>query len=245
MKTLRYYFVVLVLLVSCSDSSEVIFLSDSSTVPTAYYSRGTGTVVANPMNPYDISGKLHTDLYIAYYATDTLISSTMDVATHVTQLANANLNFVSLSGAPYVFLYPSTVSSVLDPNCSPSSVITAALGNTNTACAFSAFISSLLTYSVTESDFAPLYSYIVSYEATVLDSTAMTASEKQLILTSTSIMRYSLYEQKRKPKHTSDPEWDLLVAHFMGSIVGASTSIEDAVVLALICGVVENGLVGP
>ena len=59
-------------------------------------------------------------------------------------------------------------------------------------------------------------------------------------MTSTSILRFSAYRAKKKPKKNTDPDWLIWVTHVYGAEEGAEENEAKAIVTALVTGIVSN-----
>src|SRR5690606_10092358 len=72
-----------------------------------------------------------------------------------------------------------------------------------------------------------IFNNLISYEIIVLSDGNLSTSEKELILLSSTLFRYSLYDSGGD----DDKDWDLSVGKFIISIHGALSSIQDAVLM--------------
>lgn len=232
-------------LFSCSDTSEteVLETSNSENLHHAYrfVDNVSQLLPFNPANKFDYVGALHYELYKDFYAQvkDTL--SLSQVALKVQQLANQQTEFVNHFGPTYCFTELEGVLSLL--SCESSCVETVLSSSSLSVVAqekmeifFSNF--NLLFEKNTTSE--ALLDYIYLFEEEVIYSTDFTTFDRSVILSTTSIARFSTYESKRRPKKNTDPEWDSLITNLLGTIVGAEQSIEDGLVASLICGIQTN-----
>lgn len=80
-----------------------------------------------------------------------------------------------------------------------------------------------------------LYSNLVSIEHTVMLDQNIPSQDKDIILLSSSLLRYSLYDNG----HDDDKDWDLSVGNFIFSFYGATISIEDAILINLSTRILE------
>ncbi|WP_338378825.1 hypothetical protein [uncultured Flavobacterium sp.] len=228
--------------ISCTDVSDLSTVSGTANPNDYLFTSKLGeTSPANPLNPYDIAGQLHTELYTAYYEEDSLAVELSAILDRVLVVSAQNETFVSLSTSSYS-IDSTTLSSLIGKiSCCSVEVIENSLATDEAALSLQSFISTLVPLCDEEDDYNIIYSFITSYENTVLGSKNIPASDKQVILITTSIIRYSTYERKKRPKKNTDPEWDLMIGNIIGSVDGASEGIEAAVLKSLLCGIVENG----
>lgn len=228
--------------ISCSDTSDISIVSGTANANTYLFSSKIGDVSpANPLNPYDIAGQVHTELYAAYYEDDSLSVELSDVINRVLIVSNQNETFMSLSNTSYL-IDSTTISNLMGQiSCCSAQIINSSLTTDEAVISLQSFITTLVPFCDEEDNYKTIHSFITSYENNILESKNIPASDKQVILISTSIIRYSTYERKKRPKKNTDPEWDLMIGNIVGSVDGASEGIEAALLKSLICGIVENG----
>ena len=198
-------------------------------------------MAANPNNPFDGVGQIHDELLAAYFADDNLPTTLYGIANRVSLLAVGNTSFNSLSTTPYSFHSLERVgyiSSHLD-TCTPE-IIENSLDTSAAKLSLTNYISSLMSLCATENDYAVIYSFIVSYEATVLGTSSFTSRDKMVILKTASISRFSAYTRKKRPKKNRDPEWDYMVGNIIAGADGADEGSQERIIKALIVGVWEN-----
>lgn len=226
---------------SCSDASDISIDSSTANPNNYLYAYRIGDVSpTNPLNPYDIAGQVHSELYAAYYEDDSLPVELSDVINRVLIVSNENETFVSLSNTSYL-IDSTMLSSLLGQiSCCSAEIIDNSLATDEAVISFQSFISTLVPLCNEEEDYTIIHSFITSYENFVFESKNIPASDKQVIMISTSIIRFSTYERKKRPKKNTDPEWDLMIGNIIGCVDGASEGIETAVLKSLICGIVEN-----
>ena len=234
--------VVFPLCFSCSDTSDSSIIPDAVHANTYLISSKIGDVSpANPLNPFDIAGQVHTELYAAYYEDDSLVVDLSDVLHRVLLVSNQNETFVSLSNSSYLIDTTTLSSLIAQIDCCSAAIIDNSLATDEAVLSLQSFISTLVPLCDEEEDFNIIYSYITSYESNILASKNISTSDKQVILITTSIIRFSTYERKKRPKKNTDPEWDLMIGNIIGSVDGATEGLEAAVLKSLLCGIVENG----
>ena len=227
---------------SCDDASDISIISGTANANNYLFTNKIGDVSpANPLNPFDIAGQVHTELYAAYYEDDSLVVDLSDVLHRVLLVSNQNETFVSLSNTSYLIDITTLSSLIAQIDCCSAEIIDNSLATDEAALSLQSFISTLVPFCEEEADYSIIHSFITSYENNVLESKNIPVLDKQVILITTSIIRYSTYERKKRPKKNTDPEWDLMIGNIIGSVDGASEGIETAVLKSLICGIVENG----
>ncbi|WP_339887733.1 hypothetical protein [uncultured Flavobacterium sp.] len=243
MKFFNLCLIVFFLFTSCTTSSDaetgIQPLLKNDGLPFFKFYEGSPS---NILNPYDIVGQLHSELFTTYYESDSSETSLEAVTDRVALLANQNSGFVSLSGSSYSFTLEARLAYVMQyGSCCSEGIIIKALESETAVISLTGFVNSVISLCNEENDFAAIYSFITLYEDEILASKNISEFDKKIILTTSSIVRFISYERKKRPKKNTDPEWDLMIGSIVGSIEGGSSSIEDAIVMSLICGVVENG----
>jgi hypothetical protein len=79
----------------------------------------------------------------------------------------------------------------------------------NAKLSLSGFLTELMNYSDLQKDYDSIYKLIVDYETAIIESNTLTANDKKIILTTTSVSRYGFYfasKHRRKPR---DRDWDI------------------------------------
>src|SRR5690606_5308525 len=110
----------------------------------------------------------------------------------------------------------------------------------NAKASLNEFTTSFISLFNHEQDDAILNQTLVAYERDVLESYLLTEADKEIILTSTSILRYTSYRAKKKPKKNTDPDWTILVGNIASSIEGSYYGPAEAVIRALVTGIAQN-----
>ena len=226
---------------SCSEASDTVPVSETA-LPNDYFFAKKYAVIGpgNPINPYDVAGQLHTDLYAAYYDNDSLPVSLSEVLDRVFVVAAQHETF-GFTPSSIQSIDENTLSSLLvQIDCCSSEILYNSFTTAAAAEGFQNFMLTFVSLCDEEDDYSILHSFVTSYEQFVLEA-IMASADKQAILISTSIIRYSTYERKKRPKKNSDPEWDLMIGNVMGSVAGAADGVEAAVIKSLVCGILENG----
>lgn len=231
------------LFISCSPSTD----SDTSAVlNNTTLSRtvdlGYDLPARNPANPYDDAGQIHNELLLTYYYADHQPQDFDTIVSTLTGMANNNLSFMALTkNVPYVFTSQEKVLYLLNHlDSSLTDVLAVSLDHPDAKSSLRDFIQSLLLFCETEEDYHLIHAFIIGYEDSVLNASLWSAEDKRVVLTTTSIVRHSVYARKKRPKKNKDPEWQYLVGNIVASLDGADESMEEAVLRGLVAGVVEN-----
>lgn len=245
MKPFYLCIISLFLLYSCDETTDLksMSLTPSNSISTyrtdevLYFD-----LPINQANPYDYVGQLHYELYQDYYATqsDSLLSLEQ-VLFDVEDIANKNSNLTSLAGINYSFSNVMALEQLLDCEIlcldtvlEQSSLSTLAQNKAKN------FIENFNVLFENNLESAPVLEYIVQFENEIITSATLSVYDKSIILSATSIARYSTYESKRRPKKNTDPDWDSLITSLYGAFLGNENSVGDRIVASLICGITTN-----
>lgn len=229
---------------SCSDDRLLLADDATSAVMKKHneIALRTGEVIpVNSENPYDSVGRIYNELFETYYATENLPQSISAIASRVEFLANANSEFSTLKTVNYHVVSTERVEYIISRSDTIVSEIIKDSDMTDSAkLSLDTFINSLLVLSAKEDSVEVLYNFVVSYEIEVLSNSMLTERDKQIILTTTSIARYSTYVANRRPKKNTDPDWIIFVGNIIGGTDGANYEQAEAITTALVTGIAQN-----
>lgn len=195
----------------------------------------------NPDNAFDYAGLVHNEVLYAYYA-DTILPATADgVIGRVDSIAGLHPYFRGLPAAAY-HLVPRGGIEHLSSNGAAglAAVLEGSPLSPQARNGFRILAGEVLSKVDRGEDYAAIHGLITAYESQTLASPDHTASEKELLLAATSIMRHSAHAKGRRPKKNTDPDWDWLTANIAGAVLGAQYGKEHAVLAALKAGIMEN-----
>ncbi|WP_162127490.1 hypothetical protein [Flavobacterium phycosphaerae] len=235
MKNLYSCLLILTFFASCTNEE-----NSQQETSSAILMKGSGTLPSNNANPHDNAGRIYDAIFDAYYDGSNRPKDAASVITQVETLANANTSFVSLDaiGSP---LEPERIQYLAEKR---SVDIGAIIGASNLSpiakTSFSNFLITMVTLYEAEMDAAKIANAVIKYEETVIGNTLFSEKDERVILTSTSILRFSAYRAKKKPKKNTDPDWLIWVTHVYGAEEGAEENEAKAIVAALVTGIVSN-----
>lgn len=226
------------LLISCTDELIENTKTDSSKIEgrsknTAKTAETTNP--ANPANSYDIAGKIHNDLLDAYPAASFGTGTISQVSHKIDSISALNNDLLGLeTNLPVSF---SEIQQIID---SPQLKLEQAIANSGMTTAaqasLSGFMASLLLWDADE--YGEIHQSIVSFEASVISEPQFTAEDKRIILTTSSIARYSLYYAKER----KDKDWETSVGNRVGAVQGAISNSCTAVKKSVLAGIIIQNL---
>ena len=233
MKNLKVLAAILPLIsASCSDeyTGEA---TETANVVNAI-TKKSGVTPNNALNPYDFTGQMHNDILADLENTDLNLHSIPFIANAVDSVYSSNPGIISLSsGNPLLTARLLEITAMVNNNNLLPSVLAASSMRTPARISLSTFIDSLTLDH--DHPYEQIYNQIISYEAAILANTEMNISEKRIILTTTSVVRYSSYEKKRK-----DKDWETSVTSIAATIAGSDECPALAIKMAAMVGLCKN-----
>lgn len=180
----------------------------------------------NPANVYDAAGKMHVDIlkvYLDRYTTTNVLST---VIGDVEASSGSSTDFTAISST-YSGVSTTALSYVLTNSTTPANIA----GATTTTSGYGKqrlndFIG--LIDGFKSMSFESVYAIIVDFENSILADTVLTAADKQLILTTTSVARFSIADTK-----DNDRNWRNGKIGILGALNGANTNMATAVVTSV------------
>ncbi len=223
--------------VSCnSDNEPATFES-----PNGSSAKVVASLPENDSNPYDEVGRTYDELFDAYFVNGYADTTVSQIVNSVETLATANSRFNSIKTQNYHNVSSTRVQYLVDhPTTSVNDVITASSMSASGKSNLSNFINSYIDFFNIENDCTSIYNKIVAYENEVLVNAALTANDKRIILTTTSVTRYLTYRARKKPKKNTDPDWHIFIGNIVASIEGAEHGSAEAVTMSLVTGIAQN-----
>ena len=225
----------------CSEQMDTAVVTTNAEVGNSLVYRSDHLMPENANNPYDYSGQLFLEILSTYYESNTKPTDMVGIVACIDSIAQQNTGFKviipafyhapSLERIQYFTLNKRTcLESVVDSSGVSSVAKLSLMG----------FIDTYLTMCSSEENYESVHEFVVAYEEGIIANSLLSATDKQVILVTTSIARHSAATKKKRPKKNTDPLWDLLICTVYGSIENANSSPAEAVTLALASGVVEN-----
>lgn len=194
----------------------------------------------NPLNPYDLAGRAHSEILDAYFDTAALPETLEQVIARIGLVSLSNNTLQEFSATPGSLISTARAQYILtQPQNAIPSIFNQVACSERARNSFKNFSESLVSLCATEQNYNVIYKYISDYEALILNDALLTEADKKLILTSTSIARYAA-SKKRRPKRNMDTDWEINIFHVAGSIEGYTQSPATAVTTSLCLGIAAN-----
>ena len=231
MKTLLVPGLCLALLfASCTTDSPDETLYNTSNVPQSdeitpsFLRAGFGP--ANTNNVYDYTGKLYNEILDAAIANSTG-TGVINVVTDVNAAASSNSGFTAISSG-YTGITTTTVSWVVSNSSDDQIIINSTGASTRGKQELSDFVD--LMEALPNRDYDESYNIIASFEHDVINDSTLNSLDKRIILSATSIARYSLY---RTFNNGGDKSWSKHKTGIYGGITGADSSAAGGVTMGV------------
>lgn len=231
MKNLKVWLIILPLsTIACSDEYT------GETTETAHIIRSTlktGNGPGNPANPFDQAGTIHNEILEALETTDFNSQSIADVAVLIDSVSTANPGLASSSNSPALSTKLAEITWIVNTDNAINGVLATSTLGASARTSLMEFVDSLLLSA--DDPYEDIHPMIVSYEADVLANNAFTSNDKRIILTTTSVVRYSVHERKRK-----DKDWETSVTNIAATVSGAEHDLCLGLKMALTVGICKT-----
>lgn len=237
---MKNYFILVVYAFLCISCESTVPEEVSSEV--SHFSKMSGDVTpVNSSNAYEFVGQVYQDVLYSYYRDSFLPKTSDSIIKKVNSKASTHVFFDALLLADYDLIPESKINYLVsDGNAALDAIVSNLSLPSKDKADFREFILTVLSKVDNGTDYVDIYNYVVAYESTLQDSAQLSTSEKEYLLTVTSIIRHSVYAKKKRPKKNTDLDWYWLTANFTGAVEGAQYGKTHAVLTALKAGIIEN-----
>ncbi len=232
-KLLSLTFLFALIFTSCStdESSETITSETDANLMLKTKEEPKNWNPQNTANPYDQTGELYHKILEAYYANPTA-TTTATTISKIEELANTFTEFQTMQQTPYTSIQLANINTLLNSelnftNCTALSTV--AKNNLNS------IITNLNTMSDDNASAYEINTYIINFESSIISNVAISTTDKEKILISTSIIRSNNYVHRRKKNRRWDIHYGIIAA-----AEGQNESYAKAVTTAAVIDVLEN-----
>ena len=243
MKNLTLWTIILILFTSCSIDNDSAELNENQSIPTASNETSkTGMYPENSANAYDIAGQLYYDISESFLALGVGSGTTATTISHVESVANANDDFLTILPTTYVSPTSTRIDYILNnQQVTALDIILNSNLTTEGKASMTGFMNSLMVFKDQAVEYDDVYKYIIIYETAVIVDKNLTANDKKILLTTSSISRYGFFfAKKRKKKKPRDRDWDISWGHIVSAMDGSEANIAKAIVMSVAVGVITN-----
>ncbi len=181
----------------------------------------------NNENEYDTLGRIHNSILEIYLSENHNHTTVEDINDEIQHLIYDYRN-TELRGISATIPIELIIDIINFPETSLNRIVLNSHLSNSAKTSLSNFINSLLLLE--DEDYTAIYEFIVLYETTVIENTLFNSEDKRIILTTTSIARYSSYYQKGR----KDKDWEILVGNIVATVSGALYDPLVAINMALV-----------
>lgn len=186
----------------------------------------------NPTNNYDFAGQIHNEILDVYLAGNYQHYTIAQISQQIELIAVQNNNLTSLNVGANLPANAILIQEIIDnPQTKLDQIIANSAMTVAAKNSLSSFMNDILLWQ--NLSYEEIYESIITYESTVIANPAFTSEDKRIILTTSSIVRYSTYyDLERK-----DKDWDGSTGHRVGAISGAVDNSTAAIFRSLVTGI--------
>jgi hypothetical protein len=177
-------------------------------------------------NIYDSAGKMYADILDDYLSRFTPTALLVTVIGDVEYASGANSTFYGIRNT-YTGITSTTLGYVLSKADAPEDVIAATTSTSALGKVKLENFTDLLDGFET-ADYEDIYDDIITFESSIISNTALTEADKQVILATTSVARYSIDYDKEKAR-----DWGKTKSGIVGAINGGNVNIATAVITSV------------
>jgi hypothetical protein len=189
----------------------------------------------NPKNGYDIAGKLHNDILDIYLAGNHHYTAIAQISEQIEAITAKTSDPALLDLETNLPLSLEELQEIVN---NPEAELDEAIANSSMTSAAKRSLCGFMNAVVLRKndEYAKIYQSIISYESSVITNPQFSSEDKRIILTASSITRYSLYDDKGR----RDKDWEASVGNLVGGVKGAFYQSSRAIKMALIIGISQN-----
>lgn len=221
-----YLWMILPILCSCNSDEDIIIKAPQ----TKQYSKLMGDYPENKANAFDVAGRLHNELCLAYETTSSPIL-VMDDAISVTELLSlSNISLTQLTPGGFTPLSGERLEFIVGDSLQALQVIEQLPLSLKAKISLANFVSVLELYKSQETPYDQIYEFIVSFEDSIAQDLTFSSTDKQILFTTSSIARYAHhFASLRKKKPPRDKDWDIKTASILAGADGRWQSMATAI----------------
>jgi hypothetical protein len=253
MKTLKLWTFILTLficgsslsLVSCSIENEPVApnasMNNQSEFTNQIVQRKTGLYPENAANDYDAVGQLYDAISEQYLVSGLISTSTAGTIQQVEGIANLSSEYQSIVPGTYTSPSATRIDYIVsNQQLSTADIIANSGMSAKAKSSLTAFLNTLMDYKSQGKGITEMYPFIVNYESNVIADSVLTATDRKVILSTTSISRYAFSfagKHRRKPR---DRDWDISWGNIVAGTEGSVDNSAKAIIMTAVAGIIAN-----
>ncbi|MBP4137243.1 hypothetical protein [Flavobacterium geliluteum] len=191
----------------------------------------------NLANIYDFAGKIHNDILDIYLSSNDQDTTIAQISQQIEKIAVQNNEFMLLNSGTNISVNFIVIQEIIN---SPQTLKDQTIANSTMTSGAKKSLSDFMNVIALWHDdsFAEIYEFIISYETAVMTNEVFNSEDKRIILTTCSIIRYSVYYDKEN----KDKDWNTSRGHGVGALSGAMEHTGVAIKRSLVTGIRLNNL---
>lgn len=195
----------------------------------------------NKANIYDLAGKLHNDLCLAYETAPMSLFSVEDAIWISDSLATSNPQFQQLTLGGLTSVSSSRLAFIMQSSENALQVIDDVNISQKARISLVNFLSTIEIYKTQGAEYDAIYQFIIAYEDSISQDSSLSSQDKQIIFTTSSIARYAHhFASLRKKKPPRDKDWDANIGNITAGTDGAEESMAKAVSMSVAASLYSN-----
>lgn len=195
----------------------------------------------NKSNAFDIAGKLHNSLCLAFEAAPAPIASVSDAVGVTDVLCASDSDFLQLTSGGYTPPSAARLEFILGASQNAQQVIDQSSLSLKAKISLTNFLSTLDFYKSQGKEYDTVYQFIIEYEDSVLHDPVFSSTDRQILFTTSSIARYAHhFASLRKKKPPRDKDWDASIGNIAAGTDGSQESTAKAVAMSVAASLYTN-----
>ncbi|MEO7978716.1 hypothetical protein [Flavobacterium sp.] len=192
----------------------------------------------NPANFYDYAGKLHNDILDVYLAGNYQFSTIAQISQQIEIIAVANYDLTLLNPGTNLPIDLNIIQEIINnPQVKLDQTIVNSAMTSAAKDSLASFMSNVILWE--NQSYQEIYESIISYELAVIANPVFNNEDKRIILTTSSIVRYSIYYEIIE----KDKDWDTSTGHRVAGLSGAIDNSPLAIKRSLVTGIMIHNLI--
>lgn len=171
----------------------------------------SGSTPENSANPYDSAGRIYNEILAILDHTNFSSMSIEGITILIDSVSQAHPELIPSKSEAALSSRAMQIKALVNHSNPLYGIQAESNLGENAKASFSTFLNSLLL--VDGSPYDVIHPLLVSYEATVLNSTVFSTNDKRIILTACAVARYSAAKRKRK-----DKDWETSVTNMVRTV---------------------------
>lgn len=191
----------------------------------------------NPENTYDFAGQIHNNILDVYLSGNYQHTTIAQISQQIEVIAAANNDLMLLNMQTNLPINLDIIQEIVNnPLFELDQTITNSTMTSAAKDSLSSFMNNVLLWE--NHPYEEIYQNIIYYESSVIANSGFSNEDKRIILTTSSIIRYSIYYNLVR----KDKDWPPSKGHRVGGLSGAMDNSSTAIRRSLVTGIMIRTL---